>query len=186
MPKILGICRIEDCGKSVKATKLCAMHWKRLRHTGTTDLIRPQGGQRKPLQLCEIDECGNYTIARGMCQKHYRRWDLYGDANYRVPKKQSFAKYRNVLAIGHPNAKADGTIFEHRLVMTQMIGRALLPGENVHHKNGDPMDNRPENLELWNTTQPAGQRPADKVEYAIQILTMYAPELLAQQESVVA
>jgi hypothetical protein len=32
--------------------------------------------------------------------------------------------------------------------MEQMLGRALRPGEQVHHKNGDPLDNRPENLEV--------------------------------------
>jgi hypothetical protein len=36
---------------------------------------------------------------------------------------------------GHPNAKRDGYIFEHVLVMSLMIGRGLRPGESVHHKN---------------------------------------------------
>lgn len=49
--------------------------------------------------------------------------------------------------------------------------------ENVHHRNGDRLDNRIENLELWSTVQPSGQRVRDKIEYALEILTRYAPEL---------
>jgi hypothetical protein len=50
---------------------------------------------------------------------------------------------------------------EHRLIMSMTLGRALLPTENVHHKNGNRADNRPSNLELWALPQPAGQRTED-------------------------
>jgi hypothetical protein len=154
------------------------MHWKRNWQYGDPNIVHKRGGQNKIADFCTVDECDKPYQANGYCQMHYRRWNLYGDALKTMRRKQPIgARYRYVLAPeGHPNTKPDGTIAIHRLVMTEKLGRALLPGENVHHINGDTFDNRPENLEIWNTTQPAGQRPEDKVNYALEILALYGKE----------
>lgn len=77
----------------------------------------------------------------------------------------------------HPRAH-QGKVREHIVVMEEILGRKLLPGEEVHHRNTDRGDNRPENLELWNHSRPSGARVSDQVEWAIEILRLYSPERL--------
>ena len=36
----------------------------------------------------------------------------------------------------------------HRWLMEQEIGRKLLPNEHVHHRDGNPLNNAPDNLEV--------------------------------------
>lgn len=86
--------------------------------------------------------------------------------------------YVLVYAPGHPNSQKNNRILEHRLVMSQVLGRPLKPHENPHHKNGNKQDNRPDNLELWSTHQPKGQRIEDKTAWAIEWLQEYAPQVL--------
>jgi len=54
--------------------------------------------------------------------------------------------YVRVRCPGHPNAGRNGYVLEHRKVASEMLGRALLPHEEVHHVDGDKTNNSPENL----------------------------------------
>lgn len=56
---------------------------------------------------------------------------------------------RYILKREHPQADKKGYVPQSRLVMEKKLGRFLLPGEIVHHINGDILDDRPENLELF-------------------------------------
>lgn len=71
-----------------------------------------------------------------------------------------------------------GSRLLHRRIMEDSLGRELTPQETVHHINGVRNDNRPENLELWSSKHCKGQRVKDKVNFALEILELYAPERL--------
>lgn len=108
--------------------------------------------------------------------KHYERWLKYGSADSTPTPRGHKRRNSSGYILAHSGGCAP-IEFEHRLMWEAKFG-TLLPGQNIHHKNGDRSDNRYENLELWDTTQPAGQRPEDKVEFALQMLRRYAPDLL--------
>lgn len=85
--------------------------------------------------------------------------------------------YVVILEKTHPNSDKNGYVFEHRKVMSNYLGRPLLPQESVHHINGIRSDNRLENLELWSKSQPRGQRVIDKLYWAEEIQKLYWLEI---------
>jgi hypothetical protein len=143
--------------------------------------------QRKPWNFisttCTIDGCQKKHAAKGMCQMHYRRNSLYGDPTVIVNIGKKYDDGYVHIRTTSGNGKLGKYTYEHRLIMAEYLGRDLLPNESVHHKNGVRDDNRIENLELWSKVQPAGQRVEDKIMYAVEILNLYAPELLREKDN---
>lgn len=179
-------CAVEDCIRPKRNKLYCTTHHVRWKKWGDPLGNAPHGNNLK-FTYCTVEGCANKHSAQGLCATHYSRVRIVGDANI-VRKKQpkelrtiTHEGYINIYSPNHPFVNRTNKMLEHRLVMEQMIGRYLEKHENVHHKNGNRSDNRPENLELWSVSQPSGQRIEDKVRYALEILSLYAPELIARK-----
>jgi hypothetical protein len=63
-------------------------------------------------------------------------------------KKKVLDYYILIHNPAHHRAMGQGYVFEHVLVAERVLGRMLTEDEDVRHINGNPHDNRPENLEI--------------------------------------
>lgn len=104
---------------------------------------------------------------------HLKNYKKENSVHWRGGKAKHSKGYVYVRADNHPRAAKTGYIFEHILVMEEILGRYLLPGENIHHLNGIRNDNRPENLELWCKPQPSGIRAIDAYRHALEVVERY-------------
>ena len=181
-------CSVEGCGREAEGRGWCHAHLLRWLRLGDVQADRPIG--RRVNSSCRVEGCKRPAAKRQLCESHAARMRKFGDVQADKPVREvSGTGYvnRGYLVVPVPPhlrhlSAGDSSTTEHRLVMARHLGRALRPDESVHHKNGNRLDNRLENLELWSRWQPSGQRTEDKVEWAVEILRRYAPDRLAKLE----
>jgi hypothetical protein len=73
-------CTVKDCDRFNLARGLCALHYYRLRNTGT---LSPPVAKTKKLTQCQVRGCIALSFIKGHCRYHYQRLQRYGTATYK-------------------------------------------------------------------------------------------------------
>jgi hypothetical protein len=169
------ICQVDGCFKDVNAKGYCATHYWRWRAHGSPGSAATETRKRKGIP-CEVAECIRFAEGDGLCRMHYerrRKRGILGGPNALKAARGAGSRngrgYRVITVNGRP-------VLEHRHVMEQHLGRPLRKGETVHHRDGNRSRNTIDNLELWTRAQPYGQRAADLLAWAEEIVARYGPE----------
>lgn len=114
-----------------------------------------KAGQAGTKALIRCNVCGTTKwIAGSIVRNGYGKFcsKKCQGAYLRTQRMEQSPKWRGgrVKQLGYWMIKqSDGTYKrEHIILMEQQIGRKILSNECVHHKNGDRLDNRLDNLQL--------------------------------------
>jgi hypothetical protein len=151
------------------------MHYRRLTRYGDVGGPLPIP-ETRPTQ-CSVDNCQKKPLSRGFCSHHYNAYRSVSIGDVDLDNA-----YIGVNKDGYQITKKGAV---HRIVMAKHLGRPLRKHETIHHKNGINDDNNIANLELWSSAHPPGQRVADKLAWAKQILEDYGCAVRMSGEAIV-
>lgn len=141
-------------------------------------------------KICKIEDCGGKHCAKGFCEKHYRREARLGDAYKPTRSDKNKVRFDRGLCFieltdihlnkvaetvidsadynkckdykwhygqhGYVRCSNPSLIYLHRIIM------GCTPMEMIDHKDGNPLNNKKENLRICTQFQNLQNRPKNK------------------------
>jgi hypothetical protein len=108
---------------------------------------------------CKIEGCCKPIKSQGMCGMHAQRVRRHGDPHY-VTSNDEWRRRCREAALARCAEQVKETTYRklhnrhaHRVIAEQMLGRALLKGEIVHHIDGNKHNNDPANLQVMTQSE---------------------------------
>lgn len=195
-------CLVPACGCRPLSNNLCARHhsaWRRGEDVGVTP---PEYNREKveekytETSVCLVTHCTNRPVSGWMCSKHAQQREAGIISAHGEPQRalKSAGRKRKegpildgagyalvVPPSGYSGKTRQGRVLEHRLVMERLLGRLLEAHEVVHHKDGNKLNNAPENLELntRKTHPPAHEYTLETAQTALEALRHNDPAAYA-------
>ena len=179
MNKKIVRCKISGCFEKHEGLGYCKRHYLKLYRHGDPLATPPMGRVRSGKYIkclvcgkekyyckslankgrkhfCSQSCCIKYNTGRKLSPEAISKMTgriLEKSPSWRGGRTISPAGYVLIKYPDHPNAKRSGYVYEHRLVMSNKLGRKLTSEEHIHHVNFKKDDNRISNLIILSNSE---------------------------------
>jgi len=138
---------------------MCVTHYKRWFKYGDPHVTKK--AFRVPPR-CTVEGCTCRPVAKGLCQNHYALQRRNGTpVRTRVFTNEYIKDGYKYVRVGKRHYEP-----EHRIVMERFMKRHLTSAEQVHHIDGDTLNNSPSNLQIVTRSEHMRLHVPRKLNYA--------------------
>ena len=149
-----GVCSFEGCGRDAVCHEMCDKHYRRVLKHGDVNHVRPDlKPQPRPCVICGKIFTPPKRHGATHCSKSCTAKEPHNIVRCSVMGKE----YATEIGIALRD-RGEGKTYrkymnrhEHRVVAESILGRPLVKGEVIHHKDGKKRNNSPDNISI--TTQ---------------------------------